>query len=386
MADASHFALVDADDGAAWLLTDFRRSIGATDPDAVFTAVDVATNDGEWAVLAADYELGACFDRAMVRLGASSPRLRGWVFGRAERLDADALERFLVDRLAELPAHDRVCGVADLVHAFDAASHAEKVEQIRRWISEGDCYQVNLTFPVDFTTYGHPLALYARLRARQPVRYGAFVLAPEAIILSFSPELFFERHGCRVVTRPMKGTAPRGATAEEDARNRAALLGSSKERAENVMIVDLLRNDLSRIAVAHSVRVPRLFHAEQLPTVWQMTSDVEARTRPGIGLADVFAALFPCGSITGAPKRQAMRLIRELEPGPRGIYCGAVGVVRPGSAPGRVHATFNVPIRTVVVRGDELRCGIGSGITADARAEAEWQEWAAKRAFLRGLG
>jgi para-aminobenzoate synthetase component 1/para-aminobenzoate synthetase/4-amino-4-deoxychorismate lyase len=161
---------------------------------------------------------------------------------------------------------------------------------------------------------------------------------------------------------------------------------SPKERAENVMIVDLLRNDLSRIAVAHSVRVPRLFHAEQLPTVWQMTSDVEARTRPGIGLADVFAALFPCGSITGAPKRQAMRLIRELEPGPRGIYCGAVGVVRPGSAPGRVHATFNVPIRTVVVRGDELRCGIGSGITADARAEAEWQEWAAKRAFLRGLG
>ncbi len=143
------------------------------------------------------------------------------------------------------------------------------------------------------------------------------------------------------------------------------------------MIVDLIRNDLSRVARPFSVRVPRLFHTEALPTVWQMTSDVEALVRDGTSLADVFAALFPCGSITGAPKVSAMRLIRELEPEARGVYCGAVGVVRPGG-----HATFNVPIRTVTLRGNEARCGIGSGITADAQADAEWEEWRHKRAFL----
>lgn len=265
--------------------------------------------------------------------------------------------------------------------AFDAA-----IARIHAAIAAGDCYQINYTAQLAGRLLGDAQALFAALRRAQPGGYVACLDDGVEQVLSVSPELFFDWDGERILTRPMKGTAARGATPAQDAALAQAMRASPKERAENVMIVDLLRNDLSRIAVAHSVRVPRLFHAEQLPTVWQMTSDVEARTRPGIGLADVFAALFPCGSITGAPKRQAMRLIRELEPGPRGIYCGAVGVVRPGSAPGRVHATFNVPIRTVVVRGDELRCGIGSGITADARAEAEWQEWAAKRAFLRGLG
>ena len=265
--------------------------------------------------------------------------------------------------------------------AFDAA-----IARIHAAIAAGDCYQINYTAQLAGRLLGDAQALFAALRRAQPGGYVACLDDGVEQVLSVSPELFFDWDGERILTRPMKGTAARGATPAQDAALAQAMRASPKERAENVMIVDLLRNDLSRIALAHSVRVPRLFHAEKLPTVWQMTSDVEARTRPGTGLADVFAALFPCGSITGAPKRQAMRLIRELEPGPRGIYCGAVGVVRPGSAPGRVHATFNVPIRTVVVRGDELRCGIGSGITADARAEAEWQEWAAKRAFLRGLG
>jgi para-aminobenzoate synthetase/4-amino-4-deoxychorismate lyase len=380
MADARHFALLDADDGAVWLLTDFRRSIGAPDPDAVFAAVDVATNGGEWAVLAADYELGACFDRAMVRPGGANARLRGWVFGRAERLDADALERFLVDRLAELPAHDRVCGVADLVHAFDAASHAEKVEQIRRWISEGDCYQVNLTFPVDFTTYGHPLALYARLRARQPVRYGAFVLVPEATLLSFSPELFFERHGCRVVTRPMKGTAPRGATAEADARNRAALLASSKERAENVMIVDLLRNDLGRLAAPGGVNVEALCAIEAYPTLWQMVSTISADL-PDASLRDIFRALFPCGSITGAPKIRAMARIAEMESGPRGLYTGALGWVAPGG-----DCRFNVAIRTLEIHAaGHARLGIGSGIVIDADPAREYAECLLKASFVTGF-
>jgi para-aminobenzoate synthetase/4-amino-4-deoxychorismate lyase len=179
----------------------------------------------------------------------------------------------------------------------------------------------------------------------------------------------------------MKGTAPRGADAAADAALAAHLRESPKERAENLMIVDLLRNDLSRVAEPFSVRVPRLFHVEAWPTVWQMCSDVVARARPGTTLADLFRALFPCGSVTGAPKVQAMRLIRALEAGPRGVYCGAVGVVRPGG-----DATFNVPIRTLVLRREagstRVRCGIGSGITIDASADGEWDEWRHKRAFL----
>ena len=380
MADARHFALLDADDGAAWLLTNFRCAIGASDPDAVFAAVDVATNGGEWAILAADYELGACFDRAMVQPGASNPRLRGWVFGCAERLDADALECFFADRLAEMPAHDRICGVADAVLTLDAASHAAKVDQIRRWISEGDCYQVNLTFPVDFTAYGHPLALYARLRARQPVRYGAFVLTPEATILSFSPELFFERHGCRVVTRPMKGTAQRGATPEADARNRAALLASSKERAENVMIVDVLRNDLGRLAAPGGVNVEALCAIEAYPTLWQMVSTISADL-PDAPLRDIFRALFPCGSITGAPKIRAMARIAEMESGPRGLYTGALGWVAPGG-----DCRFNVAIRTLEIHAaGHARLGIGSGIVIDADPAREYAECLLKASFVTGF-
>jgi para-aminobenzoate synthetase/4-amino-4-deoxychorismate lyase len=175
----------------------------------------------------------------------------------------------------------------------------------------------------------------------------------------------------------MKGTAPRGGSPQEDTALAHGLTRSAKERAENVMIVDLLRNDLSRIAQPHSVRVPALFAVQSLPTVHQMVSDVTAQTRPGTPLCEVFAALFPCGSITGAPKVQAMHLIRTLEPAPRGVYCGAIGVVRPGG-----RATFNVAIRTVTLRGTQARCGIGSGITADASAGAEWQEWRHKRGFL----
>ena len=204
-----------------------------------------------------------------------------------------------------------------------------------------------------------------------------------------SPELFFDWQAGpdgqgEILARPMKGTAARGATPAQDAAQAAQLRASPKERAENVMIVDLLRNDLSRIAEPHSVRVPRLFHAEQLPTVWQMTSDVQARTRAGTRLVDVLAALFPCGSVTGAPKVQAMRAIHALEDGPRGVYCGALGLLRPAPqrGAGAMAATFNVPIRTIELHGAQARCGIGSGIVWGARSDAEWREWETKRAFV----
>jgi para-aminobenzoate synthetase/4-amino-4-deoxychorismate lyase len=205
-------------------------------------------------------------------------------------------------------------------------------------------------------------------------------------VSSVSPELFFHWKDGVVTTQPMKGTAPRGADDATDRASADALLATPKERAENLMIVDLLRNDLSRIAAPGSVRVPRLFELHALPTVWQMTSTIRARTRPGLRLAELFAALFPCGSVTGAPKRAAMAAIRSLEASPRGVYCGALGVMQPGG-----EVTFNVPIRTVVLRADDPRdparwrmeCGIGSGITYDSRAASEAQEWRDKQAFLR---
>jgi para-aminobenzoate synthetase/4-amino-4-deoxychorismate lyase len=257
--------------------------------------------------------------------------------------------------------------------AFDEGMYA-----IHQAIAAGDLYQLNYTAQMRGQLHqGPPIELFMALRRAQPGAYAAYIDTGEAQVLSVSPELFFDWDGERILTRPMKGTAPRGTTPEGDAALAAQLHASPKERAENVMIVDLIRNDLSRVALPFSVRVPHLFQLQALPSVWQMTSDVEALTRPGTTLADVFAALFPCGSITGAPKVSAMKMIRRIEPGPRGVYCGAVGVVRPGGA-----ATFNVAIRTVTVQDGSAHCGIGSGITADATAEGEWQEWRHKRSFL----
>ncbi len=256
---------------------------------------------------------------------------------------------------------------------FDAA-----LAQLHQAIAEGAIYQANFTTRIEGELQTTPLALFEAMRQAQPGGFAAYIDTGEEQVLSASPELFFDWHDGHLITRPMKGTAPRADDPLADAALAEGLRTSPKERAENVMIVDLIRNDLSRIAQAHSVQVDGLCRVQALPTVWQMVSDVHADTRPGTTLADVFGALFPCGSVTGAPKVQAMRLIRALEPTPRGVYCGAVGVVRPGGS-----ATFNVPIRTVLARGNRLWAGTGSGITWDATADAEWQEWRHKQAFLQ---
>ena len=227
------FALFDADDGGAIVLSGYRRTISLDgmggDLAAVFCAFAAASARGEWLALAADYELGASLEPALAAsASAGVPGLCGWVFARAQRHDAKGVRAFLDARLALLTEHQRVAGVAELRAALDADEHGACVARIRRAISDGECYQINLTFPLDGLAYGHPLALYACLRERQPVRYGAFLATPEKAILSFSPELFFERRGSRVVTRPMKGTAPRGATPQEDRLRRSELLGSAR--------------------------------------------------------------------------------------------------------------------------------------------------------------
>ncbi|SFF67906.1 aminodeoxychorismate synthase component I [Blastococcus tunisiensis] len=260
--------------------------------------------------------------------------------------------------------------------------HARAVAGVRERIAAGETYQCNLTDRLRSTVAGDPHELYARLALAQRGAYNAYLDLGRHVVASASPELFFEWSGDVVRTRPMKGTAPRGRTSEEDREQSRRLRSSSKEQAENLMIVDLLRNDLGRVAEVGSVVTDELFALERYPTVWQLTSQVSARIPAGVGLLDLFRALFPCGSVTGAPKRRTMQLIDELEPTPRGIYCGAVGLVGPPSAP--VRARFNVAIRTAVVdrTTGEAVYGAGGGITWGSVARAERAELHAKAAVL----
>lgn len=264
--------------------------------------------------------------------------------------------------------------------AFDTseATYQRTLATIRERIAEGVTYQSNYTVRLQSPdTPDDPYALYQTLRAQHNPPYAAFLETGEQTILSLSPELFFQTVGDRVTTRPMKGTAARGRFSEEDEASKSALLENPKERAENVMIVDLLRNDLGKLALPGSVEVPELLTLETYPTFHTLTSTICATLPQHTGLQDIFRALFPCGSVTGAPKVSTMKLISDLETSPRGVYCGAIGYVEPGGA-----ATFSVPIRTIVLSQGRAEYGVGSGVTWDSRAEDEYHELAVKAALV----
>lgn len=268
----------------------------------------------------------------------------------------------------------------------DADTYHTAIERIKQEIWAGNTYQTNYAIRLESRQNNLDdaslLALYAQLKEAQRADYCAFLDCGRFKILSASPELFFHWKEDTVTTRPMKGTAARGLDSDDDLAQREKLRSSEKDRAENVMIVDLLRNDLSQIAEPGSVEVPSLFDIEQYPTVWQMTSTVTAKTRPDVRLTEVFRALFPCGSITGAPKASTMKLIAELEPQPREVYCGAIGYITP-----QREALFSVPIRTVVIdaQAGVARYGVGGGITWDSSAENEYQEVVDKTRVLKGI-
>lgn len=355
-----------------------QQTLVAHTPDQVkplLNAVETLSQQGWWCVGYLRYEAAPAFDSALQVHEASGPL--AWFGIYSSPLPWPDLTRPDVSR----PDDDTTHVVWQ--NPLSRAVFDQRMAHIHQAIAAGEFYQVNYTSALQGAFSGDALALFQRLQRAQPNGYAAFINSGFEQVLSVSPELFFDWQSApdaghrHILTRPMKGTAPRGHNAEEDAALAQSLLTSAKERAENVMIVDLLRNDLSRIAQPHSVTVPTLFKVQTLPTVLQMVSDVTATTRPGTRLSEVFGALFPCGSITGAPKVQAMRHILALEPDARGVYCGAIGLVRPGG-----HATFSVAIRTVTLRGTHATCGIGSGITSDATADAEWQEWQHKRGFL----
>lgn len=351
---------------------------------ALLQRVQEAVTSGQHAVLFLGYEAAPAFDAALSAHPARGPLPLAWAgfYGRRDRVEVEGA-------LAAGPAD-----LAPWDPAWDEARHADAVAAVRRWIGAGDVYQVNLTYALETPFAGDPAALYRDLCRRQgDAAFCAYLEWEDAALLSVSPELFVALgSGGHLRTRPMKGTRPRGETPDADEALRTELQCSDKERAENLMIVDLLRNDLGRVARPGSVQTTDLWRTEAYDTVWQMTSTVTARARPEAGLVDLFGALFPCGSVTGAPKVRAMEIIRHLEDGPRGLYTGSVGFLSPSASPGDgalagMEGVFNVAIRTVVVDrvAGRAHAGVGGGITWDSEAAAEYRECRHKAAFLGDL-
>ncbi|MGJ8611231.1 MAG: aminodeoxychorismate synthase component I, partial [Octadecabacter sp.] len=268
--------------------------------------------------------------------------------------------------------------LAPLTPYWTAQQYAEAFGVAHDYIGAGDIYQVNLTFPITTISDAPADDVYAALRSRQDVPHGALVCLDDTVLLSRSPELFFSLSASgALTTRPMKGTAPRGATMQDDDALRGALQASVKDRAENLMIVDLLRNDMSRVSEIGSVKVPELFAVERFATLHQMTSTITSQVRADTTLKDLFMALFPCGSITGAPKVRAMEIIRELETTPRDAYCGSIGWIAPDGA-----MEFSVAIRTLMVHPDgSIRLNVGGGVVYDSTAQGEYDEAILKSQF-----
>lgn len=370
------------------LLQELLESICAHTPaelPAALAAIEAARNSGHWIAFAGHYELGAALEATLHRTlpenGRAEPLLKAWVFAQRELITGDAIAAFWQSTLARLSPQDREAGILSLQPDWDEARHAKAVERILAWIHAGDCYQTNLTFPLHGQACGHPLALFSRLRETQTVSHGALIFDGQDWTLSRSPELFVTRRGTELICRPMKGTAQRSPDPLVDAANAATLQASTKDRAENLMIVDLIRNDLGRLTPPGGVRVDQLFELESFRTVHQLTSTVSAAPVDA-AFEDILKALFPCGSITGAPKIRAMQIIHALEDGPRGLYCGALGWLAPDG-----DFSLNVPIRTLLLRVDgHFRLDVGSGIVADSHAAAEYRECLAKADFVRTLG
>ncbi len=392
------FALLDdasapADVAASRLFTGWLGEHRCTDPAdlvAVWSAAAAGLAQGEHLVLLADYEWGVRLAGLAAPLGA----LRLLRFARCERLMGPAVEAWLAQQ--DGTAVPGPAGVVGLTPDDDEATYAAAIAEVHARIRAGETYQVNHTQRLRGQLVGTPFGLYQRLRAAQPVPFGALIGLPEdGWVLSCSPELFVRHRAGQLLTRPMKGTAPRHVDPCADQASADWLGRDPKNRAENLMIVDLLRNDLGRLAVVGSVRVPTLFAVEPYRTVYQMTSTIEATLPPATTLPDVLRALFPCGSITGAPKHQTMSVIGQLESSPRGLYTGAIGWIDAPTAAdhaaGRALGDFclSVAIRTLEVGAADPRdgtravvLGVGGGIVLDSVAQDEAAECRHKVRFL----
>lgn len=394
------FALLDdaqGDGQGSRLYTGLERvlrcDVAGSDASAwpgLWREVQLALDAGGYVVAVLTYELGASLQDvpawdAVPEMALGSQLL---VFAKCERLDREQVSAFL-----SASSEGEVAGVRGLKASVTQEAFTRAIETVRAYIAAGDTYQVNYTYRLHFQTYGSALALYLALRQRQPVPYGALICLPNGeAVLSLSPELFIRHTAGRLFARPMKGTAAATGDEVQDRMIAEALRQDEKNRAENLMIVDLLRNDLGRIARTGSVSVPRLFEVNRYSSVLQMTSDIEADLRSELSLAEIMSALFPCGSITGAPKRRTMEIIREIESEPRGIYTGAIGWFDPPIAPSHLgDFCLSVPIRTLVLGTEDAQgnrrgmMGVGAGIVYDSQPYEEFLECQLKAKFLTGL-
>lgn len=410
------FALLDdaGSAGTSRLYTGLHSTLrgdAASELDAALTQMQQALQAGLHALTLFAYELGPALHGVptAAQRNASVPLFEILLFTRCQLLSADQVTHWLQDQASDAPA-----GLANIEANVNETEFSQQLARIHAWIEAGDTYQVNYTWRLHFDAFGAPADLYCRLRQRQPVPYGALIALPDGrAILSFSPELFVRHQDGVLTAQPMKGTAAASGDASIDAQRAQALAQDGKNRAENLMIVDLLRNDLGQLAQTGSVTVPALFDVQRFGAVLQMTSTVTARLRPELTLQQIVAALYPCGSITGAPKRRTMEIIAELEPAARGIYTGAIGWFDAPKAipkslqspPGRgasagdallAHSgignfCLSVPIRTLHLQPpgqNGLRrgeMGVGSGIVHDSVAHDEFQECRLKAGFLTGL-
>ena len=380
MADAIPYVLFrDDSTGHVMLFAEPAEIITAHARADFFDALDrmeKARRQGKWLAGYIAYEAGHLFEEKLASFAEENRETPLLCFG---VFDAPAAEDHPLGQPAQRLENQEFLTEPKAAWNFD--TYKERFHRLHQHLRLGDCYQANLTMPIHARWSGDPRAAFWSLIERQPVKYGALVDLGGPIILSRSPELFFrtDEDGW-IETHPMKGTAKRGANAAEDEHIIAAMLADEKTQAENRMIVDLLRNDISRITEVGTLDVPKLFEIETYPTLHQMVSHVQAKLLPGISIRDILAALFPCGSITGAPKMRAMEILHDLEVGPRDAYCGAIGMISPTGA-----MRFSVAIRTITLFGDGRAVfNVGGGIVFDSTAEAEYEECLLKARFAVG--
>lgn len=354
---------------------DVIRADAIEDIDGALIAMEAALASGAHLAGFFSYELGYALEPRFEQLMPQDrkiPLLWFGVFDQARELSGSEIEDFL-----EASIHSGY-HLSRPELTMDALSYGKRYEKVKDYIAAGDIYQLNLTLKGRSHFSGDAVALYRDLRRKQPVSYAALIQCDDFTIVSASPELFLAINQDHVVTRPMKGTAARALTLDEDLQTQRWLAADVKSRAENLMIVDLMRNDLGRVAKTGSVRVSDLYTVETYETLHQMTSGVEARLKDGTGIAELLSSLFPPGSITGAPKVRAMEIIRELESEPRGVYTGAIGTISPEHK-----AVFNVAIRTLTIFPQgQAEVGIGSGVVQDSVAADEYDECLLKMRFL----
>ncbi len=380
--ETTYAILDDGSGNGCWLLQRPSALVVCTDPDDVgpcLATIEAAVAEGLTAAGFFAYELGYILEtklHALLPPQRAVPLLAVGLYAGVQWLPRIEARAWLAAR-AGTPATVILLPATMDPQAYDAAFAA-----VRAFIAAGDVYQINLTFKQRLQVMGDPAALYLDLQRRQRVGQGGLLALPGLHILSLSPELFVDLADNRAVVRPMKGTAARGITQEDDRRRAVWLAADGKSRAENLMIVDLMRNDLGRLATMGGVRVSDLYTVETLRTLHQMTSGIEATLRPDVSFTQLLAAIFPCGSVTGAPKIRAMQIIRTLETEPRGVYTGAIGMIRRDDR-GVLAVRLNVAIRTLMIgAGGTGELGIGSGIVFDSEAAAEYDECLLKARFL----